>query len=651
MTNQLSTCQFQAFFENDKSHLRNSYVKFVMCMLQGDYNIKDLVISLPQDIQALVLLHNPNANHNITSECSILFGHLTSIVELSVSILVSSTDLLQFSDLQILEIRSTGSNRNLLFSIDESMPTLKHVNFESIKLMADEKIKKRIKYQHPSETYDYVPEGGRYAYKNEGEDSEDEIEIVPYDVYKMELSKSIRPNFFGWNDLEVMRIHNCHLDDMEWEMFAGLEHLQHLSLEHNDIKVIPSFAFYGALHLKTLSLAHNDILDMHYLALAGLLDLEHLDLSSNNLTKLSEATFPPFPSMKTLDLRENPIEFILPMTFAILNTTKELILGSTSTALDLANTNEAFVSLDQLKILNILNIKSTSLHQTLFTGLKNVERLRLKGVIERIEYDAFAEMPRIKELILSGCGISDISMDAFFGIKDLRVIDLSHNQLDSVPFGLFDEQKQLHEIYLQNNYLKKMPENFFSPASLKLVRLTANPWDCSCEMSDWNQAITNSVRLNKLTSNKDDNCIRNPKTGKIDHCNDKFDDFPKYSYGFDNKLSPLCSGSSPSEKSKSVYFVLRHSIKCSQPAGQSATGTVEKQRIQNKLMDTMEKFARSQGHSKNDETKEPTSWASQQSSNRKIRKIQHENKVKRTLSQNAKVLHEQVRSNDIAYEL
>lgn len=37
-----------------------------MCILQGDVIAKDLVVSLPQDIQALVLLHNGNANHNIT---------------------------------------------------------------------------------------------------------------------------------------------------------------------------------------------------------------------------------------------------------------------------------------------------------------------------------------------------------------------------------------------------------------------------------------------------------------------------------------------------------------------------------------------------------------------------------------------------------
>lgn len=52
--------------------MKNSYVKFVMCMIQGDYNIKDLVVSLPQDTQALVLLHNPNANSNITSTFSMI---------------------------------------------------------------------------------------------------------------------------------------------------------------------------------------------------------------------------------------------------------------------------------------------------------------------------------------------------------------------------------------------------------------------------------------------------------------------------------------------------------------------------------------------------------------------------------------------------
>lgn len=39
-----------------------------MCMLQGDVIVKDLIYALPSDVQALVLIHNGNANHNITGK-------------------------------------------------------------------------------------------------------------------------------------------------------------------------------------------------------------------------------------------------------------------------------------------------------------------------------------------------------------------------------------------------------------------------------------------------------------------------------------------------------------------------------------------------------------------------------------------------------
>lgn len=59
---------FQSFFENDSSHLDNEYVKFVMCMLQDTGNFKDLIVSVPTDVQALVLLHNGVSGSNYTSE-------------------------------------------------------------------------------------------------------------------------------------------------------------------------------------------------------------------------------------------------------------------------------------------------------------------------------------------------------------------------------------------------------------------------------------------------------------------------------------------------------------------------------------------------------------------------------------------------------
>lgn len=46
-------------------------MKFVMCMLQDTGIFKDLIVSVPSDVQALVLLHNGVSGSNYTSEYSV----------------------------------------------------------------------------------------------------------------------------------------------------------------------------------------------------------------------------------------------------------------------------------------------------------------------------------------------------------------------------------------------------------------------------------------------------------------------------------------------------------------------------------------------------------------------------------------------------
>lgn len=472
---------------------------------------------------------------------------------------VAASDLLPFRHLETLEIRgSSGGQPNLNFLMDEPLAMIKHVNFESIQLLGDEQMKKRMPLsQHPSETYDYVPESERIFYNVSLEmKEEEEVQIVSYDVYRMEQLKSKQPTFYGWANLHVLRIHQCQFDQVHWEMFDGLEKLQHLSLEHNDIKIVPPFAFYGALNIRSLSLAHNSILDMNYRALAGLLELETLDLSNNNLTKLSEMSFPPFPHLAKVDLRHNPIRYIFPMTFGVMNTTKQMTIGSDAMALDLT-IGSSFGALEMLEFLTLRNVSIPTLSEWVFRGLHGIRTLRMSGHVRRIEFDAFAEMSALRELVLSHCGIVEISMDAFYGVRHLEVVDLSHNQLVAIPHGLFDEQRQLKEIYLQRNRLTMLPARFFDLPSIKLVRLIENPWMCSCEMRTWRQAITNRVRGKRLPAQRV--CSDNAKTG-FETCVEA--ESPRYSYEFDNKMSPRCDGGPEDFRYRSVYYTMRHSIKC-----------------------------------------------------------------------------------------
>lgn len=366
-----------------------------------------------------------------------------------------------------MEIRGSSSS-HVQFILGEPLDFLKFVNLENIELLGTENTKRHSNANHPSELFDYVPESEREEY-NISLEIKEEVEIVPYDVYLIEKQKSQMPTFYGWSELHVLRIHNCNLNELHWEMFDGLTNLEHLSLEHNDIKIVPPFALYGAQQIKTLSLARNSILDFNYRSLAGLLKLEWLDVSRNNISKLSELSFPPFPNLEVVDFRYNPITHIYPMAFGVMNNTVHMFIGSDAGSLDLSY-GSSFSSLERLNTLTLLNASIPVLHQKVFKGLKSVTKLTMQGEIRRIEFDAFAEMPKLKELYLSQCGIREISMDIFFGIRNLEIVDLSSNELFYLPNGLFDEQKKIKEIYLQNNLLTEVPARFFDIPSVKLIR-------------------------------------------------------------------------------------------------------------------------------------------------------------------------------------
>uniref|UniRef100_A0A182NA01 3-phosphoinositide-dependent protein kinase 1 n=1 Tax=Anopheles dirus TaxID=7168 RepID=A0A182NA01_9DIPT len=368
-----------------------------------------------------------------------------------------------------------------------------------------------------------------------------ELEIIPYEVYKRDLANTNNVSFYGWSNLTVLSIHDCQLESLHPDFLYGLERLQRLSLQHNNLKVLPSFAFYGAPNLRLLSLARNRLLEVSFYSLAGLLELQVLDLSENSISKVSELTFPPFPKLAKLDLRQNPIEYVFDSSFAIANMTRSLFIGSDVVGLQIG-TLKPFQGLSQMELLEIRNLQVPALNQYLFRGLLALRTLRLlQGNISFVEYDSFAEMKNLSELQASHCSIGVVSMDAFFGVKRLRTIDLSYNLLTELPVGLFDEQLGLLELYLQGNRLTQLPSDFFRrlAAGVQIVRLTENPWHCSCSMVHWRQAATNRLKVSSTSDN--------PLAA---------------SYVYSNKLTPRCSDSAHGIQNRGVYYVIRKNLQC-----------------------------------------------------------------------------------------
>lgn len=350
--------------------------------------------------------------------------------------------------------------------LDEPLPKLRFANFETVELVGTKL--PATNPVHPSDLFDYVPESERLDY-NISIVVEHEIEIVPYEEYVLAEKRAKMASFTGCSALQVLQIHRCQLDELHWEMFDGLDQLRHLSLEHNAIKIVPPFAFFGARHIRTLSLARNEILDLNYRALAGLLRLEWLDLSHNQMTHVSELTFPPFPRLRTVDFRDNPLRNIFPATFGVMNRTQHVAMGSAVVALDLSK-EHIFRELGDLRSLRIENGTAESMHENVFRGLRAIEKLVVRGHIRRIEFDTFAEMANMRELVLSDCQLEEVSMDVIYGAFNLELVDLSRNRLRYLPPGMFDGQTKLKEVYLQNNLLGRLPRDIFGMGSLRLLR-------------------------------------------------------------------------------------------------------------------------------------------------------------------------------------
>ncbi|KAH8251991.1 hypothetical protein KR032_001789 [Drosophila birchii] len=510
---------------NNNHKLRPSLTKLATCLLQPKGETQRLLDLLPANLQALILLYTGGNQEN--------------------QLLVNASDFRRLQQLTSLEFRGSGA----IMVIDEPMDFLLHANFENIQVQASEMLQRPKLAKFSSKDYEYKPPSELLSYNNKYplQFINSSAEIITYEQHIQRLKQTRMPCFYGWSRLEVLRIHNCGLNELHWQMFDGLTQLRHLSLEGNNIRVIPPFGFSGALQLKSISLAHNSLERLHYLGLAGLLQLETLNLSDNLLSRLSELSFPPLPKLLMVDLQGNPLKHILPATFWVMNATRELYIGSEKAALNLRTWSfyGQFDSLHKLKTLKLGNVTTEALEHGVFMGLHNLECLTLRGIINSLQFDVFAGLNMLRDLDISHCMLRELSMDALVGVKRLQLLNLSHNNLTNIPPGLLDDQLELEEVLLQGNQLTFLPLQFFDLPRVRVVRLDQNPWHCTCQMSSWMAHLTNVMRgpTKEICLNSNSNRLSCRKVT---------------TYNIDKTLAPRCAN----YNGRSVYYVLRRQINC-----------------------------------------------------------------------------------------
>ncbi|XP_050426118.1 slit homolog 1 protein-like [Adelges cooleyi] len=539
-------------------------LKAALCLFMNVTDPKAFLGSVPADTEALILYQTTDAYEvTITGE----EWHLPALVLLEIhgmsgKMHVTDGTFEEAKSVQYLSMEGVSLDR-LTLEGNEPAPSVDARPYKHENIYAFNELVPMMVVDGEQSDSGEGPTGKNRLVFLQPKDAE----MVPYEVYKKQTEQQAKAKkkpsspFAGNGDLVFLRLVDCGLRDVSWEMFDGLDSLETLILDRNVIEYVPDFTFYGAVSLKSLSLADNNINRMQTTGLGGLLDLKYLNLRNNRLTSLSETTFPPLPKLETADLGGNPLETIFPHTFEVLNSTRELVLGSP--AVQLVLRPSSLIGLDSLEKLRLININVAVLERSLLDGLANLIELEISGTVEHVAFDAFIEVPNIRRLVLRNCSIRSVSMDSFYGLYNLEHLDLSYNLLEELPPGMFDQQFSLKEIILNNNQIIQVPDTLFKTVSnIVLIRLDGNPLRCSCHMKSWDISLmVKDIRqVNKRVCQWE-----HYKKGY--GCSFK----TVTSYVYNKKAEPVCS--SPERfNGKAVSYVLKKYLNCERKS-------IEKNRI------------------------------------------------------------------------
>lgn len=120
-----------------------------------------------------------------------------------------------------------------------------------------------------------------------------------------------------------------------------------------------------------------------------------------------------------------------------------------------------------------------------FRGLHNLQILdfelnRLTGVPTAV----FQHLPSLRMLTLKSNPIKILTHDSFKGLSNIEMLNLENCRLQRVHPHAFRGLHKLNELNIINNELQGLGEAMsdYLPASLSVVRLHNNPWNCDCRL-------------------------------------------------------------------------------------------------------------------------------------------------------------------------
>ncbi|VDM39464.1 unnamed protein product [Toxocara canis] len=289
-----------------------------------------------------------------------------------------------------------------------------------------------------------------------------------------------KPNRLLWDDnlnrfkfLKVLRLVNCGIPAISRSL--KLHSLEVLDLRRNNIDHISISIFSEVPSLKTLILADNLLSVLPTGVFTYLRNLEILSLAYNNISELSANLLRGHGHLKTLQLDGNQIS--------------------------VAQLNDLFSDVKQLKRLELNYCKLQSVEKLRFEKIASLDRLGLAGNhLGTVPSIIFGNLRQLSTLDLSDNGILEIASHAFvasnithllltrnrlgkmrnafrtncFAGVHIVELDLSYNQLENFDSSVLgDSQLSIETLHLSGNQIEhfdaKLTHNLTSLRRLHLA--------------------------------------------------------------------------------------------------------------------------------------------------------------------------------------
>lgn len=356
------------------------------------------------------------------------------------------------------------------------------------------------------------------------ENALDELfELSDLDISNNQLSE-ISFRTYDLRNLRKLNLRNNSIRELKPQSFKYLNSLRELDLSNNDIQTIPAMTFKNLRYVKIFQIAHNkmdsilisntfyglenveklelintEVQRWDNYALSGLKSVKVLNASLGQLAYIDRYAFTETGNIEILDLSSNQIQNfnckLLPN-----NKLKEVYLNNNQLS---SFSKKNFDGLDVLEILNLSNNKLFTLESSAFSALKSLSYLDLshnpdlklagnvfdslvqldtvllKNVSNQITFETGSVT--IRNLDISSCRISNVSLLQLHNIKKMVKLDLGYNNitvLDQFSFGNLTNLPSFISLNLKHNNLEVInPGTFLKTKSLRYLDLSHNRLD------------------------------------------------------------------------------------------------------------------------------------------------------------------------------